>query len=58
MYHDHNSFQGTFEENETEEAKVATFCSANGNGCHKMDNQEFLGVKIKNIQICCCDTDL
>ena len=37
----------------------ASFCSLNGEGCHRYGSSTTVdGVTVENIQICCCDTNL
>ena len=35
-----------------------SYCQRKGNGCHKEKKQESNGITIKDIKICCCDSDL
>ena len=40
------------------ESATQTFCSVNGNGCHKLGDQNTPHGIVKDFEMCCCNTDL
>ena len=40
------------------ETSIQNYCEEKGNECHTEHDQDIMGATIKDINICCCDTDL
>lgn len=50
LYHKSNIYKGN--------PRGLSYCQTHGNGCHDFGDAYVEGVKIRDVEICCCDQNL